>query len=82
MCVWDTSTGRLLSSLPPQQGSRIKEIVFDGACRRAVLLLYDGTVSVMDLKTGACLQQVWSVCVNFPWMRGQLTQLSQPTYEL
>ena len=58
ICVWDASSGKLICSLPPQQGSRVKEYVFDGACSRAAMLLYDGSVLAMDLMTGACIQQV------------------------
>lgn len=41
------------ASLPEQQGSRVKAMAFDAACKLAAVLLFDSTVSVWDVETGA-----------------------------
>lgn len=50
--VWQTMTGSLLHELPLQQGSRVKSMAFDKAVTIAVVVLFDSTVSVWNLKTG------------------------------
>ncbi|GLI67543.1 hypothetical protein VaNZ11_011767 [Volvox africanus] len=48
----------LRASMPAQQGSRVKHMAFDAACRTAAVLLFDSTVSVWDVVSGKCTVQL------------------------
>lgn len=53
VCAWDPSTGELVYELAAQQGSRVKDIAFCTASARAAIVLFDSSVAVWDLTTGA-----------------------------
>ncbi|KAG1654342.1 hypothetical protein FOA52_009003 [Chlamydomonas sp. UWO 241] len=56
--VWSTDDGALVSELRAQQGSRVKDMVFDAGCTFAVVLLFDSTVSVIDTASGAVVRTI------------------------
>jgi WD40 repeat protein len=45
-------------ALPEQLGSRVKSFAFDAAGTRAAVVLFDSTLSVLDLASGQCLAQL------------------------
>ncbi|KAG2499245.1 hypothetical protein HYH03_002824 [Edaphochlamys debaryana] len=51
-------TDPLHSTLPAQQGSRVKAMSFDAACTSAAVVLFDSTVAVWDLATGRVASQL------------------------
>jgi WD40 repeat protein len=55
--LWDAQRGVKLSSWPPQQGSRVKDMAFSKGGRFAALVLYDSSIAVWDMNSG-----VW-VCL-------------------
>lgn len=48
LCLWDTVEGSLTKQLPTQQGSRVKDMAFDGRYGQAAECLL-GSVCVMDV---------------------------------
>ena len=51
-------TGKLLHTLPEQQGSRVKSMAFDNSGVLVLVLLFDSTCSVWDLASGECVSQL------------------------
>ncbi|GAX79554.1 hypothetical protein CEUSTIGMA_g6995.t1 [Chlamydomonas eustigma] len=56
--VWNAEQGTLISNVPSQLGSRVKDVAFDKAGKTAVVLLYEGSVSVLELASGALIKQL------------------------
>ncbi len=53
MCVWDAATGALLSSLPGQQGSRVKEMSASRDGQLLGVVLFDSSTAVRSAGQGS-----------------------------
>ena len=57
--LWVVCQGSKVASWPAAQGSRVKDMAFSQDGSHAAVVLYDSSVVVFDLTTGAC-----AVCIK------------------
>ncbi|CAD7698455.1 unnamed protein product [Ostreobium quekettii] len=58
ICLWDVKSGICVNTMPDHRGSRMKSFAISPDGRRAVIVLFDSTVSVWNLDTMECTHQL------------------------
>eukprot|EP00803_Ostreobium_quekettii_P003137 evm.model.scf_1157.1 EVM.evm.TU.scf_1157.1 scf_1157:13492-23046(+) len=58
ICLWDVKSGICVNTMPDHRGARMKSFAISPDGRRAVIVLFDSTVSVWNLDTMECIHQL------------------------
>lgn len=55
VCIWNLESGECIRTLPEHKGSRMKSFAVSDDGRKAMIVLFDSTVSVWDLESMSCV---------------------------